>query len=216
MRVLVPFDACRPKTRLSPVLSESERHDFARRLLADVLSALTETAHDPTVLANGSVEADVPVQIDEQPLTQAVNAALPDSKGELPIAIVMADLGLATADALEGLFVAGRSRNVDVAIVPGIGGGTNALVIDHPDFQVDYHGVSYRDHREHARDLGATVETVDSYRLSVDIDDPSDLPELLLHGRGTARTWLHEAGFAVGEAGTRRIDLTRAESDRGP
>ncbi len=212
MRVLVPFDARRPKTRLSPVLSESERHAFAERLLADVLAALAETPRDPTVLATAPVEVPVPVEVDERPLTRAVNAALSEADG--PVAVVMADLGLVTPAALERLFDAGRAA--DVAIAPGIGGGTNALVVDHPDFRVDYHGVSYRDHRERIRELGATVETVDSYRLSVDIDDPADLPELLLHGEGEARAWLRAAGFAIAGAGERRIELERSETESGP
>ncbi len=212
MRVLVPFDARQPKTRLSPVLSESERHAFAERLLADVLAALAETSQEPTVLATAPVEVPVPVEVDERPLTRAVNAAL--SEADNPVAVVMADLGLVSPAELERLFDAGRAA--DVAIAPGIGGGTNALVVDHSDFRVDYHGVSYRDHRERARELGATIETVDSYRLSVDIDDPVDLPELLLHGEGAATAWLREAGFAIAGAGERRIELERSETEPGP
>ena len=40
MRVVVPFAAERPKTRLEGVLSPEERVAFARAMLADVLEAL--------------------------------------------------------------------------------------------------------------------------------------------------------------------------------
>jgi 2-phospho-L-lactate guanylyltransferase len=41
------------------------------------------------------------------------------------------------------------------------------------------------------------VIAVDSYRLGTDIDEPADLTEVLLHGRGQSADWLADAGFAV-------------------
>ncbi len=203
MRVVVPFDATRPKTRLDPVFDPAERDAFARAMLRDVLATLEAAAGvgGLEVLATAPVDVDAPVTVDERPLTPAVNDAL-DAGGAT--AVVMADLALATPGAVGRLLETGG----DVVLVPGRGGGTNALVARTPDFRVDYHGVSYRDHRRIAREVGAEVGAVDSYRLSTDVDDPEDLPEVLLHGGDESRAWLRERGFRL-EASEGRVAAVR-------
>jgi len=205
MRVLVPFDAERPKTRLADLLDERERSALARAMLADVLGAVRAAGGEPTVLSTAPIDVGAPVRVDERALTPAVNDALADAGPDSPIAIVMADLGLATDDVLADLFDA----DGEVAIVPGRGGGTNALVVRHPEFRVDYHGLSYRDHRRIAEEIDADVAVVDSHRLSTDVDERADLVELLLHADGRATEWLRDAGFELAvEDG--RADVARA------
>lgn len=227
MRVVVPFAAERPKTRLDGVLTPTERVAFSRAMLADVLDAVDEAGHDPEVLATASLDrhdpgddavsgasgnsdtvasiASASVRIDDRALTPAVNAVLEERV--TPIAVVMADLALATPAALSRLFAAGS----DVVLVPGRGGGTNAFCTRHPDFRVDYHGTSYLDHLARAREIGATTETIDSFRLACDVDEPADLAEVLLHGENRATRWLQDAGFSLavrdGRVGVERITL---------
>jgi 2-phospho-L-lactate guanylyltransferase len=200
MRVLIPFAARRPKTRLASALSADERAAFARAMLDDVRSAVRETGYDPEVLATAPLDLDDAVTVDERPLTQAVNDALAASfdadagpVDAASVAVVMSDLALATPRCLRRLFEA----SADVVVAPGRGGGTNALVVRHPEFRVDYHGASFVDHRCIARDAGASVEVVDSMRLATDIDEPDDLAELLIHGDGAAHDWLVDAGFEL-------------------
>ncbi|WP_123624434.1 2-phospho-L-lactate guanylyltransferase [Halorubrum sp. CSM-61] len=222
MEVLVPFSTDRPKSRLSGVLASDERVAFALAMLRDVLDAVAAAGGEPRVLATGPIDADLPcpVTVDDRPLTEAVNAALDarlgDEHGESDaaerVAVVMADLALATPDALRELFAAGREA--DVAIAPGRGGGTNAFVAGHPAFRVDYHGASYLDHRRIAEEAGASVAVVDSHRLATDVDEPADLAELLIHAEADAidgdggddaddtrepraARWLRGAGFAL-------------------
>lgn len=210
MRVVVPFAPERPKTRLAPVLDEAERATFARRMLDDVLDALSaldrerRVSVDPLVLSTAPVDCDAPVTVDERPLTEAVDATLPSDADDDPVAVVMADLALATPAALERLC----EPNADVVLAPGRGGGTNALVARHPDFRVDYHGASFRDHREIAREVGADLAVVDSFRLSSDVDEPADLVEVLLHGEGSARDWLAAEGFELA-TDDGRVDIGR-------
>lgn len=213
MRVVVPFGVRDPVTRLDPVLSEPERRAFALRMLADVIRAVRGAGGEPEILAEAPIEpafgedgagndplaavgVDIPVSVDERPLTAAVNAELAAADWregrEKPLAIVMADLALATPRAIDRL-----RTDADLVIVPGRGGGTNALLVDQPGFRVDYHGASYLDHLRTADELDATVRTVDSMRLSTDIDEPDDLVELLLHGEGVAADWLEDAGFEL-------------------
>jgi len=220
METLVPFGVAEPKSRLSPVLPADERAAFARAMLTDTLAAIRGAGGSPRVLATGPVEGvDAPVTVDGRPLTPAVNRALaaagpdPDS----PVAVVVADLPLATPAAVERLYRAGAVGEAadgparTVAIAPGRGGGTNALAVRHPEFRVDYHGASVRDHRRAARRLDAPVAAVDSYRLGTDVDEPADLPEVLLHADGAAADWLRDAGFAL-DADDGRVTATR---DRG-
>ncbi|EMA48271.1 phospholactate guanylyltransferase [Halococcus morrhuae DSM 1307] len=190
MRVVVPFAAEQPKTRLDDFFTPAERREFSRAMLDNVLAAIRESGHEPELLTTAPIERDVPTIVDERPLTTAVNAIL---ETDSPVAIVMADLPLATPAALAWLFDAPE----DVVLAPGRGGGTNALVARHPDFRVDYHGTSYLDHREGARRVGASVGIVDSFRLGTDIDERADLAEVLVHGEGAARAWLDRVGVRL-------------------
>ncbi|WP_135823999.1 2-phospho-L-lactate guanylyltransferase [Halorussus ruber] len=201
MRVVVPYAASDPKTRLADALSPEERRAFADAMLEDVLAAVRATGREPEVLATAPVEADAPVVVDERPLTEAVNALLAGELAETAtegatdesVAVVMADLALATPEALARLF----ECEGDVVLAPGRGGGTNALVARHPDFRVDYHGTSYLDHRRAAREVGAAVSVVDSHRLATDVDERADLAEVLIHGSGASFEWLRGAGFEL-------------------
>lgn len=223
MRVVVPYAASEPKTRLADVLSPEERAAFAEAMLGDVLAAVRATGREPEVLATAPVEVDASVTVDERPLTEAVNAVLAETTDEEAVAIVMADLALATPDVLERLFEA----DGDVVIAPGRGGGTNALVARHPEFRVDYHGTSYLDHLAIGREIGAAVSVVDSHRLATDVDERADLTEVLIHGDGEARSasetravqpratgeafdWLQEAGFSLASDES-RVGVVREE-----
>jgi len=203
MRVVVPYAAGDPKTRLAGVLAGDERAAFARAMLADVLAAVRAAGREPEVLATGPVDVDAPVTVDERPLTEAVNAVLAGTDG--PVGVVMADLALATGEVLAELF----GTDGGVVLVPGRGGGTNAFVARHPDFRVDYHGASYLDHLRAAREAGASVAVVDSHRLSTDVDERGDLVEVLLHGEGRAAEWLREAGFALATDDEERVRAVR-------
>ncbi|GAB7018533.1 2-phospho-L-lactate guanylyltransferase [Halostagnicola bangensis] len=213
MHVVVPYAPDAPKTRLEPVLSPAERSILARVMLEDVLDSIRGTGHEPTILSTEPLEIDAPVTVDKRPLTEAVNAALESrirtasTKSGTPeaIAIVMADLALTTPDALGKLF----APETDVVIAPGRGVGTNALVVRHPEFRVDYHGGSYLDHRRIAEEVDATLETVDSFRLGTDIDEPADLVEVLVHGTGNTPECLREFGFEL-DSREGRLEVVRS------
>lgn len=191
MRTVVPFAVSKPKTRLSSVLTDVECREFARAMRSDVLSALREIDRDPEILATAELADpfDATVTVDDRPLDPAVNDVLATTNE--PVAVVMADLALVTSDALERLF----ASDADVVLAPGRGGGTNAFVARHPEFRVDYHDASIRDHRRIAKNLTDDVVEIDSFRLATDVDEPTDLAEVLLHGEGEAVDWLEDAGF---------------------
>lgn len=208
MDVLVPFAAERPKTRLAEVLPLADRRAFADAMLTDVLAAIRGANFSPTILTTEPLDRSAEQIVDDRPLTTAVNDVLTDRapSHDQPLGIVMADLALATPDAVERLV--GERDTADLVVAPGLGGGTNALVVRTPDFRVDYHGASVRDHREIAREIGATLREVDSRRLATDVDDPADLAEVLLHSDGAAAEWLRENGFEL-DTGDGRVGVNK-------
>ena len=212
MRVVVPYRVADPKTRLASLCSPAERESLSRAMLADVLDAIRATGEDPTLLATEAFDppgdASVPVRVDDRPLSPAVNAVLAEhANTETSVAVVMADLALATSDALAALFDA----DGEVVFAPGRGGGTNALVSRHPEFRTDYHGASYRDHRRICAAVGATPEAVDSYRLGTDVDAPADLVEVLLHAPEDGRTRRFLDGRFAVTTGDGRVSVRRRE-----
>lgn len=232
MDVLVPFSTTDPKSRLSERLTPGERLAFARAMLADVVDAVRAGGGDPCVLATAPIEPesseggtdtdldgvsdadDVRVVVDESPLTTAVNDVLRNGVARAgvtavdssPTAVVMADLALATPETVGRLL----GTDGDVVIAPGRGGGTNALVVRHPGFYVDYHGASYLDHRRIAADVDASVQVFDSHRLASDVDAPIDLVEVIVHADGRAADWLRDAGFEL-DRSDGRVDVVRAD-----
>ena len=108
----------------------------------------------------------------------------------------MADLPLADEASLRRLI---RTEK-DMAIVPGRGGGTNAIYLKEPTkFRVNYYGASFLKHMKIAEEAGLSVEVIDSFRLHTDIDEQDDLVELLIHGKGKSRAYLEELGFTLSD-----------------
>ncbi len=221
MRVVIPFDATSPKTRLDPVLDATERHAFARRMLRDVLDAvggLSETdavagvdvvstapLDQPLGRAVADSDLSATVRVDDRSLGSVVDDAVAETTVEdESLVVVMADLALATPDALSRLV---RSDE-DVVLVPGRGVGTNALVVRTPEFRTDFHGTSYLDHRDAAAAVG-TVGTVDSFRLATDVDEPTDLVEAFVHGGERTREWLSSRFELVVSEDEGRVSLAR-------
>lgn len=207
MDVYVPFDAIDPKRRLESILTADERGAFAEAMLADVLEAVRGADATPHVLSTAPMALDAPVIVDERGLTRAVNGLL--DLADRPVVLVMADLPLATDEAIATL----TSAAGDVVAAPGIGGGTNALAVHVEDFEVDFHGCSIEDHRRRAVDAGHDFRTVDRYTLGIDIDEPDDLAEVLLHADGDAAGWLREHGFDVVADTDGRVGVERAPGD---
>ncbi|MCL9816474.1 2-phospho-L-lactate guanylyltransferase [Natronocalculus amylovorans] len=208
MEILIPFDNREPKTRLSPVLNRDERQQFADAMLSDVLSAIKETNHTPHLLVTTPTDRSEKVTVDDRSLTAAVNKFLSTTK--LPVAILMSDLPLCTPAVIERLF----SYETPITIAPGLGGGTNALVIRDRSFSVDYHGYSYRDHCQHAASNSLAVSECDSRRLATDVDEPTDLREVVLHSDGAAATWLRTNGFSLNiEQKSGRVSVKRDENN---
>jgi 2-phospho-L-lactate guanylyltransferase len=190
---LIPYKPRNPKTRLSSLLSQEEREQFAAAMLEDVKAAVRDAMCSPVLICTELFDSeDVQVTITDTDLNGSLNAILPQNVG--PTLIIMADLPLADTASIRRLLFTEK----DLAIVPGRGGGTNAIFMKEPrKFHVDYYGPSFVKHMKIATDAGLSVEVIDSFRLHTDIDEPEDLAELLIHGTGKSRAYLEDLGFAL-------------------
>lgn len=190
---LIPFKPVNPKTRLSSVMSQEEREEFAAVMLQDVISAVRKTGCTATLLCTSKYSCtEALVAVRKEGLNEAINWALPQF--HCPALILMSDLPMVTPGSLQRVL----STRADMAIVPGLGGGTNVIFMKHPElFHVEYYGFSFRRHLQIAEELGLSVEIMDSMRMSTDVDEPADLVELMIHGHGNAREWLYGHGFTL-------------------
>ncbi len=190
MIVVIPFKTSNPKSRLSSILNDKERFELALNMLKDVLDALKKFDVEVKVLSPNKIDLDVEVVEDGRSLDECIN----DELKEVPKAVIMSDLPLLKPEVLERFF----NCEGDVVIAPGRKGGTNMLLVRKEGFRVSYHYGSFMKHLKIAEELGFKVGIFDSFYASVDIDDESDLLELMLHGKGK-RSWnyLKSIGFDV-------------------
>ncbi|OFV67057.1 MAG: Coenzyme F420, CofC [Candidatus Syntrophoarchaeum butanivorans] len=199
------------KSRLSNILNDKEREIFAFSMLEDVIRSLKSSSLDEIVILatspDGITEITAPYGVeylvDERDLNSAINSILMDEVD--PVMIVMSDLPLLTGSVIDEML----GFEEEVVIAPGMGGGTNILLLRSPSrFRVDYYGNSLQDHISIARERGLSLRIYYSFLAAVDMDEESDLIELLIHGDGKASSYLRSLGFYVNGA-SGRVRLKR-------
>ncbi|MBU2617888.1 MAG: 2-phospho-L-lactate guanylyltransferase [Euryarchaeota archaeon] len=185
MKAIVPYKKKGGKSRLSPLLSPSEREELAECMLEDVVSTLSEAGVDASIVS-------------DEGLNVVLNKIIAKSAG--PVLIVMADLPLIRSEHIREII----SSKEDVVISPGRGGGTNILFLRGPSaFRVDYYGMSFLDHLQIAKDRGLSLKVYESFYVSCDVDEVDDLAELLIHGKGKAAEYLRSIGVSLQMTGGR-------------
>ena len=190
---VIPFRPKNPKTRLSCVLDPEEREEFAVMMLSDVVKTTSGAGCRTIILSTEEffIEGAETV-VRELGLNEALNEFL--SETNEPVLIIMSDIPLVTIENIESII----STKSDCAIVPGRGGGTNSIFIRDPSrFSVDFYGASFLDHMNIAEKAGLSVEVIDTFRMSTDIDEKEDLVEILLHGNGESRAYLDLLGIRL-------------------
>ena len=204
VRAIIPFKPKNPKTRLSQVMSIEERESFAEMMLGDVVDAVVDGGCTPVLLSTAPYcLTGIETIVHTGGLNEALNEILPRTEG--PTLIIMSDLPLITPANITELV----STTARMAMVPGRGGGTNAIFLHHPSgFRADFYGASFLKHLAIAGDLGLSCEIIDSFRLHNDIDEVEDLVEILTLGSGGTRRHLERLGFTIsvekGRVGVKR------------
>ena len=190
MKAVIPYKKAGAKSRLSPVLSQEEREELVELMLNQVIDTLKEAGIETIDILSPSMYGlenmtKATVLLDRNDLNEALNWYL--EQAEEPVMIVMADLPLLSPDHVKGII----STEGDVCIVPGKGGGTNVLFIKNPSgYRVRYYGSSFLTHCSIAEEAGQNVEIYDSFLAGIDIDEPEDLVELLIHGSGASKEYI--------------------------
>jgi 2-phospho-L-lactate guanylyltransferase len=191
MKAVIPYKKASAKSRLSPVLTREEREEFVELMLNQVIDTLMEAGVGTIDILSPSTYGlenmtKASVLLDKNDLNDALNRYLEQAKE--PVMIVMADLPLLSSKHVKEMI----STKKDVCIVPGKGGGTNALFIRNPsNYRVRYYGSSFLTHCSIAADSGQNFEIYDSFFAGTDIDEPEDLVELLIHGSGAAKDYIN-------------------------
>jgi 2-phospho-L-lactate/phosphoenolpyruvate guanylyltransferase len=191
MKAVIPYKKASAKSRLSPVLTREEREEFVELMLNQVIDTLMEAGIGTIEILSPSMYGlenltKANVLLDKNDLNEALNRYLEQAKE--PVMIVMADLPLLSSKHVKEMI----STKKDVCIVPGKGGGTNVLFIRNPsNYRVRYYGSSFLTHCSIAADSGQNFEIYDSFFAGTDIDEPEDLVELLIHGKGPAKEYIN-------------------------
>ncbi|HTY91235.1 MAG TPA: 2-phospho-L-lactate guanylyltransferase [Methanocella sp.] len=202
MKAVVPFKTVNAKSRLAEILTAEERERLARLMLDDITGALREAGLQVVLLTTTPYQYDAEVVVSEKDLNSSLNDFL--STEAEPVMIIMADIPLITVKNIRDML----ASPADVVISPGRGGGTNVQYIKEPrKYHVDYYGASFLDHMRIAEDNGLTVEFFDSFNASSDIDEPQDLVELYIHGRGRAAEYLRS--FMALDVSNGRVKIVR-------
>lgn len=207
MKAVIPYKKSSAKSRLSPVLSQEEREEFVEIMLNQVIDSLKEAGIEKIEILSPSIYGlentqKARVILDKNDLNEALNKYL--EQAEEPVLIAMADLPLLSPDHIIEI----SSTKEDVCIVPGKGGGTNVLFIKNPSlYRVRYYGSSFLTHCSIAAESGQRVEIYDSFLAGTDIDEPEDLVELLIHGKGPAKNYISKKF---------RLDISRGRVGLSP
>ena len=188
--ILIP---CKPfatgKSRLSPVLSATERDALCRRFLGDTLALAVDlvakddirvVSSDPAVArAAAAIGVDCTVDGDtglNAALAGAISVLLAGRADSIDrdVLILPIDLALATPTAVASVLAA----TADLVLAPDRSGhGTNMLRLRGaiaPRFNFQFGANSFPMHLQEAERLHLTVEVLRDANLGFDIDTPAD------------------------------------------
>lgn len=178
----------RGKSRLSGVLTQDERTDLNRRLLAhtiDTLTAIPEIeqvlviSRDPAALALARDHGARTVQENGAPhLNVALARATVVAKNYTTrgVLIVPADLPLISQEDVRAMLERARRPPVVVVAPDRHQRGTNALLVCPVGLiEYDFGPGSFARHCQRAQRAGARLEVVELPSLALDVDLPEDL-----------------------------------------
>jgi len=200
------------KSRLSDVLSSTERQLLVRTMARDVLRALADCTHLHGILINSRESevadlakefgAEVFVEPEGSDLSQSVTLAgvwLEQERNATGTLIVHADIPLATSADFDALL----KEHSGISLVPDDEGlGTNCIVASPPNpIDYRYDGKSFQPHLKAAKKAGFEPRVCEIPGLQLDIDTAVDLRKLLAAAKteqsiGETGTYLETSGIA--------------------
>ncbi len=184
------------KQRLEPFLG-AEREGLSRAMLTDVLDALClcELIDRVMVVTADDQVADIArqrgISVTAEPAGAEMNTAIDHGVWAIKrrqgrrVLIVPSDIPLLTADEIDRLIRDFTRQAINYRAAIGITpsadrGGTNCLLIDtHQTFLFQYGPKSFNLHCSVARVFSTNIVILDSDTVSMDIDEPCDILDLL-------------------------------------
>jgi 2-phospho-L-lactate/phosphoenolpyruvate guanylyltransferase len=189
-RLIVPHRGLRvSKTRLAPVLDETERVELARKLLTHVLSVALEACQDVVVITPAASLEPIVTAAGARLVVQrgmGLNQGLDQAREEAQadgvdtLAVLHGDLPNLTAADVVAL-ISAVPVPAGVAIAPDrASAGTNGLALRPPGAIAFQFGPgSFAAHRSAAEAAGLPVAIVERPGLAFDLDTPEDLARWL-------------------------------------
>lgn len=185
LTVLIPVKSSGIKSRLSGILSEAERKEFARLLLLDVLGAFRQagllrfchvvSADEGTLALVAHAGAHPIHEQGDSGVNSAVNLGIRTTGRPESVLVVPSDLPLLGASDVEHL-LALRSAGLDVVIAPSLAfDGTNALAFSGAlGFPLSYDNDSFWNHTAAVARRGLSLGVCSNRGVMFDVDSPDD------------------------------------------
>ena len=189
LAVLIPVKSSGAKSRLSKILSQSERREFVALLLSGLLAELSKArllratyviSSDEETLSRASREGATPIrEAGDEGVNSAVTLGIESVNGATSYLVLPSDLPLATSSQIRHLLALGWSTGRAV-IVPSLTfNGTNALFFaPSSGLELSYDDDSFWNHLESAGREGLRCAISTMTGLMFDVDSPADLENL--------------------------------------
>jgi len=177
------------KSRLSNVLTQDQRYEFAQAMFRHVLSVVTTVPYITGVVVISrdtkalSIAREMGAKTIQEGMVSDLNPALLRASALVSswradgVLILPADLPFVNVDDIKAMVRLGSEDVPSIVIATdNEGDGTNALLVRPPGvIEYSYGPGSFQKHIENAHHAGANVISYYSDRLALDIDVPDDL-----------------------------------------
>jgi len=179
------------KSRLSPLLTDSERKQFCIKMLEDVLRTVKSTKSiNQTVVVSNDPEVFHVAKNFEAAYLRERNAGLNEAvseavdwcvgRGATSVLVLPADIPLVTPTDLSEMFAL-RERFSMIISPSRSDKGTNALLLTPPNVCPTFYGpCSFQKHMEEASKRRISFRSFRSHRIALDIDTVEDLKDFIL------------------------------------
>ncbi|RAP48751.1 MAG: 2-phospho-L-lactate guanylyltransferase [Methanosphaera sp. rholeuAM6] len=211
------------KTRLSPFLTKDERIELLKVMLKDIIHVVRSEVEEIVIVSKDinvkSYATKMNINFvhekehEDNFLNNAIHDAITEVKLNFPnrdILILPSDIPLIKKQHITSV----KNMDNDLIISPSKGGGTNLLCFNSSyDYETQFGDMSYFKHLNVANELNMSINLIESFYVSLDMNTPEDLGELLLHGVGTfSFDFLRNIGIIVnGSHGKERLDVRRKD-----
>ncbi|WP_456472393.1 2-phospho-L-lactate guanylyltransferase [Methanocaldococcus sp.] len=176
------------KTRLAEFLTLEERKHLLFNMLKDIIKALEGLniyiiSKDSEILNFCKLELKTnTIKEKGKGLNNALKQAFDIVKED--IIVVPADIPLIKRRNIEEIIR--LKEDYDAIISPSRGGGTNLLYLKNSSLiEPRYEGFSFLKHLEEFKRKKINYYIYDSFYISIDINTPEDLGEILIHGENS-------------------------------